>query len=93
VLRFPLWRQLLILWTSAITLSLALIALDALLSGPYKFFWLIPYPNLRLLWAAVAGVFRAKPLLATGVLLVPTLAALATIALVGIRLARSPIGR
>ena len=87
MLRSPLWQQLLILWTGAFALSAALIALDAWRSGPYKFFWLLPYPNWRLVLAAVRGAFRAKPLLATGVLLVPTLAALATFALVGIRLA------
>jgi hypothetical protein len=75
------------LWAGAIALSAALIAFDAWRSGPYKLFWLIPYPNWRLVWAAVVSAFRTKPLLAAALLLVPTLATLATFALVGIRLA------
>jgi hypothetical protein len=71
VSRAALWLQLLILWAGAIALSAALITFDLRLSAPYKFFWLIPYPNLRLMWPVLIGAFREKPLLVTGGLLVP----------------------
>ena len=87
MLRASLWRQVLVLWTTAVVLSAALIALDVWRSGPYKFFWLIPYPNLRLIWPMVVNAFRAKPLLVTGGLFVPVLAVLGTLALVSARLA------
>jgi hypothetical protein len=89
VSRAPLWLQLLILWGGAIALSATLIAFDLRLSAPYKFFWLIPYPNLRLMWPVLIGAFREKPLLVTGGLLAPTLAVLGTFALLGAAWQRS----
>jgi hypothetical protein len=86
VVRAPLWLQLVVLWGAAITLSALLIGMDRLRAGPYKFFWLIPYQNLRLVRKAIVSVFRAKPLLAAGMLLVPALAILGTTALLPARM-------
>jgi hypothetical protein len=87
VSRAPLWLQLLILWAGAMALSVALIMFDLRLSAPYKFFWLVPYQNLRLMWPLLTGAFRERPFLVTGGLLVPALAVLGTFALLGARLA------
>ena len=84
--RAPLWLQLVILWAGTILLSATLIGIDFLRAGPYRFFWLIPYPNWRLVSSALVSAFRAKPLLATAGLLIPALAILATVVLVSARL-------
>ena len=85
--RAPLWQHLVVLWIAAIAVSAALIAFDVWRARPRKFFWLIPYPNLRLLWPTLVAALRAKPILVTGIFLVPLLAVLATVALVSARLA------
>jgi hypothetical protein len=84
----PLWVQLLCVWGAAVVLALLLLALDGWFSRPSKFYWLIPYPSgvrgwLGLVW----GAFRARPLTASALLLVPTLAGLVTLLAVAARLA------
>jgi formate-dependent nitrite reductase membrane component NrfD len=75
----PLWLQLLWLWLGAVLLAALLLAID--LQRPWKFFWLIPYPNPRLLLAAAVGFFRIRPLSATAVVGVPVVAILLTLGL------------
>jgi len=86
VSRAPLWLQLLALWGCATVLSAALIIFDLRRSAPYRFFWLVPYPNVGLMWAVLIRAFREKPLLVTGGLLVPALAVFGTLALLAARL-------
>jgi hypothetical protein len=89
--RAPLWAQLLGVWSAAVVLALLLLLLDGWFVRPMRFYWLIPYPAgisgwLTLVW----GAFRARPLTASAVLLIPTLAALATLVALAARVARPP---
>jgi len=74
-----LWKQLITVWASALVLDLFLFWLQ--FRQPVKVFWLIPYPNLRLLWPGVVRLFGDYPLLAFAVVAIPVLTILLTIAL------------
>lgn len=83
--RAPLWRQLATLWLSALVLDALLLWLQ--FRRPFKFLWIIPYPGWRLVWESIVGIFREYPLLVLGLLAVPLVAILLTIALVANRVA------
>jgi hypothetical protein len=75
----PLWRQLAIVWLTAVVLAALLLALQ-FGGAPTKFFWLVPYPTWRTApWMAL-GLFRAAPLFGSA-LAVVALAALLTLGL------------
>jgi hypothetical protein len=74
-----LWQQLAFLWLSAIIVAALLLLID--LRQPYKFFWLIPYPNWRFVWTGVLELFRVRPLAATAILAIPMVALVGTIGL------------
>ena len=84
----PLWKQLLVVWAAALLLAALLLALESWLSRGQSFLWLAPYPTgAREALALVGTAFRAKPLVVSAVVLVPTMAILASLALIGARLA------
>jgi hypothetical protein len=74
-----LWQQLAFLWLGAILVAALLLLLD--LRRPFAFFWLVPYPDWRLVWTGVFELFRVRPLTATAILAIPMGALLGTIGL------------
>lgn len=81
--RWPLWAQLLILWPATIVAAVALVWLD--FRRAPEFVWVVPFPGWRAV-LTLPRLFVWRPLLAAGLSLVP-LAALATVALIVVRLA------
>ena len=61
------------------SLAVLLLWLDS--RDPYKFFWLIPYPSWRAWGPVVLELFRTRPLVATAVIAIPSVAIMATLAL------------
>jgi hypothetical protein len=79
----PLWARLLGVWVTAIGLAWLLLKLDGWFAGSDDFYWLVPMPGdlaagARLLWEGL----RTRPLTVSAVILVPTLAILASAGLV-----------
>lgn len=74
-----LWQQLAFLWLGAILVAALLLLLD--LRQPFTFFWLIPYPDWRLVGTGVLELFRVRPLTATAILAIPMGALVGTIGL------------
>jgi hypothetical protein len=83
----PLWRQLTVVWLTAVVLVAVLLALQ-FGGAPTKFFWLIPYPTWRTAPWMVLGLFRMAPLLGSAVTIL-TVAVLLTVGLC----ARRAVGR
>ena len=48
---------------------------------PFKFFWLIPYPNWRLVWPSVVTLCREYPLLGAALIGVPLASVVITLVL------------
>jgi hypothetical protein len=82
----PLWQELAIVWLAAVLLSAMLLRLDT--RRPYKFFWLIPYPDWRLVTPAVVQIFRMRPLSATAVIGIPVAALIISLALCAVHARR-----
>ena len=79
MLQRPLWRQLVVVWGSAVLLAALLLLVE--LRRPYKFFWLIPDPSWRAVTPIVVQFFRLRPVSATAVIGVPVAAAIVSLAL------------
>ena len=80
--------QLAVLWAAAVSLAVLLLWIDS--RDPYKFFWLMPYPSWRAWGPIIPELFRARPLAATAVIAIPTVAIVTTL---GLWVARLPRGR
>ena len=85
--RAPLWQPLAVLWSATALAASILIWAD--LRRPFKFLGIIPYPpSAPVVWELGVTAFRTRPVLATGVVAVPVLALMATVALCVARGAR-----
>ena len=72
-----LWKQLISMWLIALAVEAVLIYLT--FHGEKKqFFWLIPYPNWRVVGASTIALFHDYPLIAWALLSVPLLTFLLT---------------
>ena len=75
----PLWKQLVTVWATALVLEVVLFSLQA--RRPFEVFWLLPYPNWRMLWPSLVALTRAHPLFALSVVVVPVVTLVLTVVL------------
>ena len=84
-------KQLGLFWLGAVALAALLVGLGSLSwpRGPWKFFWLLPYPSRwEVAWHLVRAAFTQRPLEATGLIAVPLLATATTVVWIMARLWR-----